>query len=225
MAFDVKAVKIPNYSKKEDWVNSITHMVGVPFGIAVLICCVIKAVTLGSAISIVSSAIYGLSVIVLYSCSSIYHALDKNLGKQVMRVVDHSTVFILISGTATPFALITIRTANPGLGWTMFGIMWGVTAIAILFTFMNQEKFKALQMVLYLALGWTSVLGFKAAISSGQNGKLAVVYLLAGGISYTLGCILYGLGKNHRYFHAIFHLFVLCGTALHFVAVYSYILA
>ena len=216
--------KVPliQYGKREDIINSVTHAVGAVFGIVVLVMCTVRAAKLDSAVGVVSSVIYGASMIILYFCSALYHGLPAGNAKRFMRIVDHGVIYLLIAGTITPCVLIALRSENNTAGWVMFGVAWGCALLGIILTLIDFEKFKVMEMVLYIAIGWTLLLVvrplFRALSTAG------IVLVILGGVVYTVAAILYGLGKKVKYFHALFHIFVLAGSTLHFVAVYWYIL-
>lgn len=216
--------KVPliQYGKREDIINSVTHAVGAVFGIVVLVMCTVRAAKLDSAVGVVSSVIYGASMIILYFSSALYHGLPAGNAKRFMRIVDHGVIYLLIAGTITPCVLIALRSENNTAGWVMFGVAWGCALLGIILTLIDFEKFKVMEMVLYIAIGWTLLLVvrplFRALSTAG------IVLVILGGVVYTVGAILYGLGKKVKYFHALFHIFVLAGSTLHFVAVYWYIL-
>ena len=211
---------LPNYTKGEEIMNMVTHIVGGAFGIVALVLCVVFAAKRHNAYLVVGSAIYGSSLIILYTCSAVYHGLRRNMGKKVMQVIDHCTIYYLIGGTYTPIALGPIRELHPGLGWTIFGIVWGIIAVAATFTAIDHNKYKKLSMICYLGIGWLIVFALKATIEAlTMNG---FILLLCGGIAYSIGAVLYALGKKRgaKYVHSVFHIFVLGGTALQFIAIF-----
>lgn len=211
--------QLPAYTKGEERMNALTHGLGVLFGIFVLAVCLFRA---KDAWGVVSSAIYGGSMILLYAVSTVYHALRPNMGKQVMRVLDHCSIYFLIAGTYTPILLSAIRPIYPGWAWTIFGIVWGCAVLGTVFTAIDLKKYGSFSMTCYICMGWCIVMILKPAIASIP--LLGLLWILAGGVAYTVGAVLYGLGKKHRYIHSVFHLFVLMGTALQFVAIVKYIL-
>lgn len=213
---------LPNYTNGEEIFHSVSHIVGGAFGIVALLSCVIHSALYRNAWSVISSCIYGGSMVLLYTVSSVYHALRPPMAKKVMQILDHCTIYFLIGGTYTPVALCAIRPHSPGWGWTLFGIVWGCAAVATVFTAIDLKKYAKLSMVCYIAMGWSIVMAAEPAIRFIPLPGL--LWLLAGGISYTIGAVLYGLGKKHRYMHAIFHLFVVLGSILQFVSVLFYIL-
>lgn len=221
----LQEVKLPNYSNTEDKINSVTHMLGVPFGIVALVLCVRRSLESGSTWSLVSSVIYGASIIILFSGSAVYHFARPGKAKKALRIIDHCVIFLLIAGSLTPFALVAMRPAHPLACWLAIGISWGAALFGITGTSINHEKFKKVQMVLYIGIGWIMLLGIKTLLQvfSGQY-RPGFYLLLIGGALYTVGAILYGVGKKLPYFHATFHIFVLAGTVVHFVSVYNYVL-
>lgn len=214
--------QLPDYTKGEEIFNMVSHIVGGAFGVIALIACIIVSAIHGSVWGIVSGIIYGASLILLYTMSSVYHGLRPNMGKKVMQVLDHCTIYALIAGTYTPVALCAIRPLFPLWGWLIFGFVWGVSAVAAVFTAIDLKKYAKFSMVCYICLGWCVVLALKPTIQSVPAAGLW--WLLFGGIAYTIGAVLYGLGKKKRYMHSVFHLFVLLGSILQFVAIIGYIL-
>lgn len=215
---------LPDYTKGEEIFNMVSHIVGGALGIVVCALCVIKSFLNGNPYQVVGSFIYGFSMIILYSVSSIYHGLRPNMGKKVMQIIDHCSIFILISGTYTPIALSSLREYNTAMGWTVFGIVWGVSALGITLNAIDLKKYNVFSVICYLAQGWCIVLTGKAAINAiGINGFL---WLLAGGISYTIGAVLYSIAgkKTVRYMHSVFHIFVVIGSLLQFIAILFYVL-
>ncbi len=213
---------LPDYTKGEEIFNTVSHIVGGGFGIVVLVLCVIISATHRNAWALVSSAIYGFSMVALYSVSSVYHGLRCGTGKKVMQVLDHCTIYLLIAGTYTPLVLCAIRPVYPGWGWTVFGLVWGLAAMAAVFTAIDLKKYKVLSMICYIGMGWCIVIALKPTLECVPLAGL--MWLLAGGISYTIGAVLYGLGKKKRYMHSIFHLFVVLGSVLQFVCIAGYVI-
>lgn len=215
---------LPDYTRGEEIFNMVSHIVGGALGVAVCALCVIKSFLNGDPYQVVGSFIYGFSMIILYAISSIYHGLRPNMGKKVMQVIDHCSIFILISGTYTPIALTSLREYSPAMGWTVFGVVWGVSALGITLNAIDLKKYNVFSIICYLAQGWCIILTGKAAINAiGTNGFL---WLLAGGISYTVGALLYSIAgkKSVRYMHSVFHIFVVIGSLLQFFAILLYVL-
>ncbi|MBE6949198.1 MAG: hemolysin III family protein [Ruminococcaceae bacterium] len=208
---------LPDYTKGEEIFNYVSHIVGVVFGIVALVTCVRISVIHNDAWGIVGSSIYGASLILLYTMSSLYHALPRNMGKKVMQVLDHCTIYFLISGTYTPILFCAIREVSPGWAWTIFGIVWGFAVVGAVFNAIDLKKFKVFSMICYLGMGWCIIIAAKTALQAMSANSL--LWLLMGGIAYTVGAVLYGLGKKHKYMHSVFHLFVLAGSVLQYVAI------
>lgn len=213
---------LPLYSRGQEIANMITHIVGGAVGIAVLVFSVIIGAQNHSAWSIVSGSIYGFSMIALYAVSSVYHGLLPCFAKKVMQVIDHCTIYLLIVGTYTPILLCSVRPVYPGLAWSVFGIQWGIVALAVVFTAIDHKKYAKFSMICYIGLGWSVVLMLKPILQT--LGFSGFMWLLAGGISYTLGAVLYGVGSKHPIWHTVFHVFVDIGSALQAVCILNYVL-
>ena len=214
--------QLPDYTRGEEIFNFVSHIVGGAFGIVALISCVLVSAFKGNVWGVVGSAIYGSALVLLYSVSSVYHALNNNMGKKVMQVIDHCTIYFLIGGTYTPILFCSIRLVSPAWAWTIFGLVWGCAALAAVFTAIDLKKYAKLSMACYIGMGWCIVLATKTAIEAIHPAGL--LWLLAGGISYTVGAVLYGLGKRHRYMHSVFHLFVVAGSILQYICIICYVL-
>lgn len=215
---------LPDYTRGEEIFNMVSHIVGGGFGVIALAACVIKAFINWDAYQIVGAFIYGFSMVILYTVSSVYHGLIPPMAKKVMQVIDHCSIFILIAGTYTPIALTSLRSHNTALGWTVFGVVWGVSALGITLNAIDLKKYNVFSIICYLAQGWCIILTGKAAITA--MGMKAFLWLLAGGISYTIGAVFYGVAAKggHRYIHSVFHIFVVIGSILQCVAILFYIL-
>ena len=196
-------------------------MVGGGLSVLALLLCLIRAGMAHRWDYAILSLIYGLTMIAMYTCSSVYHALLPNRGKKAMRLVDHAMIYPMIAGTITPFAVLVIVPVKPVLGWAIVAVAWVTVAAAVPITLTLFNKTKAIQMVLYLALGWMII----AAISVLWNhfSRTGTILMIAGGIAYTLGAIIYGIGAKKKYFHSVFHFFVLVGSILHFLSLYLYV--
>lgn len=213
---------LPDYSKGQEMANMTTHIVGAAFGIVALILCVIFAAKGGDPYRIVGGAVYGTSLIFLYTVSSVYHGLHPNMGKKVMQVIDHCTIYFLIGGTYTPIVIGPLREVNAPLSWLIFSLVWFFCILASIFTAIDLKKYEKFSMVCYVGIGWVIILAIKPVIEAvSLNGMLFLVY---GGVSYTVGAVLYKLAdrKGKLYFHSIFHVFVLFGTIFHFFTVFIY---
>ena len=199
---------LPIYSKGEEIFNMTSHIVGAVLGIVATVLCVVFAAMHHNGYGVVSGAIYGVTMIVLYTMSSIYHGLSpKKYSKKVFQVLDHCSIFLLIAGSYTPFALCNFREYNTALGWTIFGVIWLIAIIGITLNSIDIKKFKVFSMICYLGMGWCII--FTANLLPKLLGNVGLGLLLAGGIAYSLGAILYGLGKKHKWMHSVFHMFIL----------------
>ena len=215
-------VAIPSYTLAEELMNSISHGIGALFGLTALVLCLLRAAQSGDPWRIVSAAVFGTTVFLLYMMSCLYHALKVNKAKRVFRVFDHCTIFLLIAGTYTPFTLVTLRPEHPVLAWVIFGVIWGVGITGIVFNSINLKKFARISVACYVLMGWMIVIAYGPMVELIPAEGIRL--LLWGGIAYTVGAVLYGIGAKKRYFHFIFHLFCLIGTILHFLAIYQYVL-
>jgi len=159
----------------------------------------------------------------MYSVSSVYHGLNpKRKAKKVMQIIDHCTIFVLIAGTYTPFALVPLRQINPVIGWVIFGVQWSIAALGVTLNSIDLKKYKVFSMICYLLMGWCII--FTAPMLPKALSTNGVILLLAGGISYTVGAVFYAVGGKVRYMHAVFHVFVVIGSLMHFLTVLLYAL-
>ena len=215
--------ELPTYTKGEEIFNMTSHIVGGAFGVVVTALCVIFAAIHKNVYGIISGAIYGITMIILYTMSSIYHGLSpKRNAKKVFQVLDHCSIFLLIAGSYTPFALCTIREQSTATGWIIFGIVWTAAIIGIILNSIDIKKYKVFSMICYLLMGWCILA--RVQLLPKALGPCGLTLLVAGGIVYTLGAILYGLGKKHKYVHSIFHLFILAGSILQFFCILLYVM-
>ncbi len=213
---------LPDYTKGEEIFNMTSHIVGGSFGIVALVLCIVFAAIHHNGYGVVSSSIYGVMMIILYTMSSIYHGLKpERKAKKVFQVLDHCSIFLLIAGSYTPFCLVTFREYNAVLGWTIFGIIWAIAILGITLNAVDIKKYKVFSMICYLGMGWCII--FTAKLLPKLLGIPGLVLLVSGGIAYTVGAILYGLGRKKRYMHSIFHLFILLGSILQFFCILLYV--
>lgn len=206
------------YSRREELLNSVTHGIGALLSLVGLAVLVVMAAAYGDGRRIISFAIYGGSLLSLYVASTLYHSVTHLPAKRILRILDHSAVYVLIAGTYTPFLLVTM----PGvLGWTLFVIVWGMAIAGIVYKALAIHRYENLSTVLYVVMGWLGVLGFRQmAVNIGPAG---IAWLLAGGLVYTLGVLFFVFPKV-PYNHAIWHLFVLGGSACHYLVMLRYVL-
>lgn len=212
------------YTKGEEIFNMVSHIVGGALAITAVTLCVIMAAIHKNVWGVVSGAVYGGSMVILYTMSSLYHGLRPNKAKKVFRIIDHCSIFFLIAGTYTPYMLSGLRPHRPGLAWTIFGIIWGAAALGIVLNAVNMKKFKVFSMICYIAMGWCVATVTGPMIK--HFNPTCLLFLLIGGIAYTLGAVLYGLSKkkNLRYMHSVFHLFVVAGSLMHFFSILFYLM-
>ena len=214
---------LPKYTKGEEIFNMTSHIVGGVLGVVATVLCVIFAATKGNVYGVVGGAIFGATMILLYTMSSIYHGLSPKLkSKKVFQVLDHCAIFVLIAGSYTPFALCTLRGYSTALGWTIFGIIWGFAILGITLNAIDLKKYKIFSMICYLVMGWCIII--KANLLPELLTMPGFILLLLGGIIYTIGAVLYGLGKKHKYIHSIFHLSVFFGNLLHVICILMYVI-
>ncbi len=210
-------IKIPEYSLGEELVSSISHGIGALLGIAAL---VLSVVFSKNSITIVSSAIYGITLIILYLISCLYHSFSPRIkAKKVFRVLDHDSIYLLIFGTYMPYLLVSIGGTK---GWTLWGILLGLSILGIVFNSINLEKFKNVSLISYILMGWIIIFSFNDVYNS--IGFYGTLYLILGGVFYTIGALFYRLGKKIKYMHSIFHLLVLAGSIFHFFSIFLYVI-
>ncbi len=218
----LKDRKLPKYTKGEEIFNMTSHIVGGAFGIVALVLCVVFSAIHRDGYAVVSSVIYGITMILLYTMSSIYHGLKpERTAKKVFQILDHCSIFLLIAGSYTPFCLVTFREYKPVLGWTIFGIIWAMAILGIVLNSIDIKKFNVFSMICYLGMGWCII--FTANLLPKLLGIPGVVLLVTGGVAYTIGAVLYGLGRKIKYMHSVFHLFIVLGSILQFFCILLYV--
>jgi hemolysin III len=197
----------------EEIFNSITHGIGILLSVAALVILVVFAAMHGDAWHVVSFAIFGVSLVLLYTSSTLYHGITNEKAKNVFARLDHASIFILIAGTYTPILLTTLRGVT---GWVLFGIIWGAAITGVVIRSIYLHKYRKLMVVVYLIMGWMFVFALKSVIT--HLPAVSLIFLLAGGITYSMGVIFYAW-RGLRFGHGIWHLFVLGGSILHFFAI------
>lgn len=198
---------------REEFANSITHGFGILFSVVGISLLVTFSVLNGSFVHVFSCSIYGASILLLYTFSTLYHAIQTPSIKRALRIFDHISIYFLIAGTYTPFLLISLGGLQ---GWIYFGVVWGLTLVGIVFKVFYTHRFARLSLILYLSMGWIALLFIRPLIQRLDPAEL--ILIAAGGISYTFGIIFY-TNKTMRYAHTIWHIFVLAGTIIHFLAI------
>ncbi len=209
---------LPDYTKNEELINMSTHAAGGVLGLTALVLCVVKAASGGSAWDVLGASIYGSSLVLLYTISSVYHGLPPCLGKKVMQVLDHCTIYCLIAGSYTAVALSGLRPLYPALGWGLFAAQWLLAALAVTFTAIDLQRYRTFSMVCYITMGWSIILFLPQTLRALT--PLGFWLLFLGGVAYTIGAVLYGIGARKRWMHSVFHVFVVLGSLLQFLAIY-----
>ena len=210
---------LPEYTLGEELVNSISHGLGAAFGVVALVLCVVFSAMEGDVWKVVSGAIYGASMIILYTVSTIYHALGINLAKKVFRTLDHCSIYFLIAGTYTPYTLVAMRETS---GFLVFAVVWAAAVLGITLSAINVHKFRIVSMIIYIAMGWAIIFSGRDLIAGVPTAGF--VLLLTGGILYTIGAVLYGIGKKKKYMHSVFHFLALGGSICHFISIFAFVL-
>lgn len=214
--------ELPSYTRGEEIMNMVSHIVGGAFGIAALVLLVVFSAIRGNAWAVVACAVYGTTLVTMFTISSIYHGLRPGRAKRVMRIIDHCDIYFLIAGTYTPILLVSIRPVNSGVAWAIFGVEWALTALAVTLNAIDLKRYEKISMACYIGMGWCviAVLGLTIQVMTWSGFTL----LLIGGIAFTIGAVLYGVGKRVRFMHSVFHLFVVAGCALQFFAIFFYVI-
>jgi len=211
------------YTKGEEIFNAVTHIVGGVIGIAILIIGIIFAVIYKDAFAVAGMAVYGSCMILTYTMSAIYHFLRPNKAKRLFRVLDHCTIFMLIAGTYTPICLVSLRNSG-GWGWSLFGAIWLLAAIGITFNAVNMHNriIKILSYIAYILMGWCAVFAIVPILQ--VLPFAGFMWIIGGGIAYTVGMLFYAVGKKKKYIHSVWHLFVLAGSILQFFGILFYVI-
>jgi hemolysin III len=212
-----KVSEVKYYSPVEERINVLSHGTGFAASIAALVLLIVQASLNGTVWHKVSFSIFGASLLLLYAASTLYHNSKKPELRKRLKVVDHASIYVLIAGSYTPFTLVTL---NGTIGWVIFGISWGIAVSGIILKLFFTGKYNLLSTIMYVAMGWLVVFFIKPLMGSLPLGGL--LWLMAGGISYTVGAVIYMI-KKIPLNHAIFHVFVLIGSACHVVSVYFYV--
>lgn len=207
----------PRYSFGEEVANSVTHGAGLLLSIAGLVLMTVFAVKYGDAWHVVAVSIFGATLIFLYLASTLYHAVPSIRVKNVLQILDHSAIFLLIAGTYTPFTLVSLR--GPW-GWSLFGVVWTAAVFGFIMQFTPLRNVKVLSLALYVGMGWVVVFAIRPMLSAVPSTALLLLFL--GGLAYTVGIAFY-LWRSLHYSHAVWHVFVLAGSLLHFFAIFFYV--
>lgn len=213
---------LPCYSRAEEITNMVTHIVGGALGILALIVGVLQSAIKGNIPAIIGSSVYGITMIALYTLSSVYHGIRPGTGKKVMQILDHCAIYFLIAGTYTPILLVAIIPLYPTIGWILLGMQWTLTAIAVTLTAIDLHCYRIFSMICYIIMGWAIIIILPQAITA--LSAPGFFLLLIGGILYTIGAILYGIGSKAPWFHSVFHIFVVLGSLFQFLSIILYVL-
>lgn len=213
---------LPCYTHGEEIMNMVTHITGGGLAVVALVLCLLRAIRTGSTIGVVCSLVYGLSMIGVYSISSVYHGLRPGMGKKVMQVIDHCAIYFLIAGTYTPIVLCAIAPVYPAIGCGLFLWQWMLVCAATVLTAIDLKKYRVFSMICYVGMGWSIIFFLLQAMACVS--PAGFWFLLAGGIAYTVGAVLFGLGKRLRWMHSVFHIFVVLGSVLQLITILCYVL-
>lgn len=211
---------LPDYTRGEEIMNMVSHIVGGALGIVVFLQCMMKSIRFSDTKALVGSIIYGFTMIALYTVSSVYHGLRPSMGKKVMQIIDHCAIYFLICGTYTPILLISFVPVYPALGWGLLAAQWALAILAATLTAIDLKKYNVFSMICYILMGWAIIFFLPQALQ--VLTKPGFMLLLAGGIVYSVGAVLYGIGSKVRWMHSVFHIFVVLGSLLQFLAILIY---
>ena len=205
---------MPGYTRGEERFNMISHIAAAAFSVPILILCIVRGAHEYGAAGVLTGLAFTVSMLVLFTISAVYHGLSPRLcAKKVMQVIDHCSIFLLIAGSYTPVTLIALMKAEPVTAWVMFGVVWAMSILGIILNAIDLKKYAIFSMTCYLALGWCIILCLPSLMS--VLPPIGTVLLFLGGIMYTIGAMFFGLEKEFRYMHSIFHLLVLGGSICH----------
>ena len=218
---------LPSYTRGEEIFNMTSHIVGAGLGVMALISCVIVSCMHGGGIRLLASIIYGISLILLYTISSIYHGLKTDTPKQlrakkIMQIFDHCSIFVLIAGSYTPFALIAFMKYDPAFAWGLFGVIWGLAAIGITLDAIDLRMFRVISKIIYFVMGWFII--FRINLLPKLITWPGTILLVLGGITYTVGAIFFALGMKKKWMHSVFHLFIIAASIFQFFSIIMYVL-
>jgi len=206
------------YSALEEKINVVSHAIGIALSVIALVLLLLKSITEGTFWHVLSFTVFGVSLIVLYTASTLYHAAKDENRRKILNVFDHASIYVLIAGTYTPYTLVTL---HGNIGWWIFGLNWFLALTGIILKLFFIGKYDKLSTLMYVLMGWVVILAVKPLVQNlGIEGAL---WLLAGGILYTIGAVLYSI-RSIKYNHAIFHFFVLLGSFAHFISIYYYVI-
>ncbi|MGC5327848.1 PAQR family membrane homeostasis protein TrhA [Brevibacillus sp. SYSU BS000544] len=206
------------YSKREEIANAITHGIGIVFSVIALVLLLLNSIPTGSLWHIVSLTIYGATMILLYVCSTLLHSFPEGKIKDFFEILDHSAIYLFIAGTYTPFLFLVVKGS---LSWVLFGLVWGLAVFGVVFKAFFVKRFNLLSTLVYIIMGWLIVIAWRSLVETLPTPGMTL--LVIGGLLYTIGTIFY-VWRAFPFHHAVWHIFVLGGTAVHFFAVLFYVL-
>ena len=209
---------LPTYTKGEEIFNMVSHIVGGAWGIVALAVCIALSGAKKDVVGLACGMAFGISMILLYTVSSVYHGLAKNMAKKVFQVIDHCTIYLLIAGTYTPMLVCGLARKYPLEAWITFAVVWGFAAVATTLTAIDLKKYRYFSMACYIGMGWSIIFSITKMYRSVT--PACFWFLLGGGILYTVGVLFYNIGKKKKYFHSIFHLFTLAGSIAQSISVF-----
>ena len=218
---EIDKIEFINYTKTEEKLNTITHIFGAVLALVATIMTVVRSTSLGRSDYLAIGLVYCLSMMLVFVCSSVYHGLPLSRAKKAMRMIDYTAIYFMLMGTITPYMLLSVVNVNYTLGWTLFLICFVATVISIILTLTSFSKTKAIRMVLYIVIGFCA---FSSLFVIGDRvDPVGVKYVLAGNGAYIMGLILFAIGAKKKYFHTIFHIFVIIGATIHFINLYKFV--
>lgn len=213
---------LPCYTKSEEVMNTVTHIIGGGLSCIMLACCVLKPLLFTNISDLAAAIIYGISLISVYTISSIYHGLHPGTGKKVMQIIDHCMIYFLIAGTYTPILVNSFIPVYPEIGFLLLLLEWGLGITAATLTAIDLRKYKVFSMISYIFMGWGMILFLPQALDA--LGHKCFFLILSGGIIYTVGAIFFAIGTKIKWMHSVFHIFVIIGSILHFIGIIQYVL-
>ncbi len=211
---------LPRYTRGEEIFNMVSHIVGGAFGVGALLACILTAAWHNNVWGIASGAFYGISMIAVYTISSVYHGLKPATAKKVMQIIDHCDIYFLIAGSETPIFLTHLREHSPIWAWSLFAVAMAGTAFGVTFKAIDLHRYRAMTMACYFVMGWGTLFAIKPLL--GAYPLRFFIWIFAGGAVYTLGMIFFSLGRRIPYLHAVFHLFILGGSVIQFFGILFY---
>lgn len=218
---EIDSIEFIKYTKTEEILNSASHIFGAVLALIATVMCINRSLTLARTDYLVIGLAYCLSMLLVFVCSSVYHGLPLCRTKKVMRMIDYTAIYFMLMGTITPYMLLSVVNVNYTLGWTLFIICLVATVISIILTLTAFSKTKAIRMVLYIVIGFCA---FSSLFVIGDKvDPIGVKYVLAGNGAYVVGLILFAIGAKKKYFHTVFHIFVIIGATIHFINLYKYV--